>query len=144
MIIDTSKIRDLVASDITGYRVVQLVNVSSQSYNAYKNGKKYIDNITLATAEELMKVANYTHPSPIKLIAWEESKLQSVENFGSFDELKAHLLSTDYFSWINDNEPEKELPDFSQAESVAEIQSILDDYDYSWWSMELVADENNQ
>ncbi|WP_251869210.1 hypothetical protein [Enterococcus italicus] len=141
MIIDTSKIRGLVASGITGYRVAQLVNVSSQSYNAYKNGKKSFDNITLVTAEELMKIVNYTLPSPIKLIAWEEGKLQSVENFNTFNELKSHLLTTDYFSWINDNEPNKPLPDFDNAKSVEDVQSILYDYNYSWWSMEVVVDE---
>ncbi|MCM6931216.1 hypothetical protein NE261_05255 [Enterococcus italicus] len=141
MIIDTSKIRDLVASDMTGYRVSQLVNVSSQTYNAYKSYKKSVENMTLKTAEELMKVIAYELPSPIKLIAWEEGKLQSVENFNTSNELKSHLLTTDYFSWINDNDPNKALPDFSNVESVEDVQSILDDYNYSWWSMEVVTDE---
>lgn len=141
MIIDTLKIYQLIASNTTGYRVNQLVNVSKTSYNDYKSYKKSIDNMTLKTAEELTKVIAYVASSPIKLIAWEEGKLQSVENFNTFNELKSHLLTTDYFSWINDNEPNKPLPDFDNAKSVEDVQSILDDYDYSWWSMEVVADE---
>lgn len=141
MIIDTLKVYQLIASDMTGYRVNQLVNVSKTSYNDYKSYKKSVDNMTLKTAGELMKVIAYELPSPIKLIAWEEGKLQSVDNFNTFNELKSHLLTTDYFSWINDNDPEKILPDFSNAKSVEDVQSILDDYNYSWWSMEVVADE---
>ena len=56
MIIDTDKIKDLLASDLTGYRVAQLTNVKQPMYDRYKNGETPIKNMTLKTAKELMKV----------------------------------------------------------------------------------------
>lgn len=56
MIIDTKKIKDLLASEMTGYRVAQLTNVKQPMYDRYKNGKTPIKNMTLKTASELMKV----------------------------------------------------------------------------------------
>lgn len=72
-----------------------------------------------------------------KLIALEEGQQQSVEYFDSFEDLKKHLLTEDYFSWIQEQEPEKELPDFEDVESVEDIEDVFEEYDYSWWRMEV-------
>lgn len=66
-----------------------------------------------------------------------EGSIQNQVEFNSFEDLKSHLVETDYFSWINENEPEKEIPDFTTVATVREINSILDDYDYSWWTLKL-------
>lgn len=55
-IIDTDKIKDLLASDLTGYRVSKLVDIRQQNYDKYKNGTLKIENMTLKVASELMKI----------------------------------------------------------------------------------------
>ncbi|MDN6257358.1 MAG: hypothetical protein L0J33_05805 [Tetragenococcus halophilus] len=56
MIIDTEKIKDLLASEMTGYRVAQLTNVKQPMYDRYKNGETPIENMTLKVASQLMRV----------------------------------------------------------------------------------------
>lgn len=141
MIIDTTKISELLNSDITGYRVDQLTNVKQPMYYRYASHKTALENMTLKVATELMKVVNWEEKAMYKLIVKEEGKLQSVENFSSFEQLKDHLLTNDYFGWINDNEPDRKLPDFTDVESVREINAILADYDYSWWTAEVVEND---
>jgi len=138
MIIDTDKIYKLLASDLTGYRVSQLVDISQQQYDKYRKGQAPISVMSLKTAEELTKIINSEEKSMYKLIIKEQGKLQTVENFESFETLKSHLMTTDYFSWINDNEPDRELPDFKDVTSVREINAILSDYDYDWWAASVV------
>ena len=71
----------------------------------------------------------------IKFVEMNEGAKVTEETFGSFEELKKHLLENDYFGWINDNEPEKELPNIEEVETLEELQTIFDDYDYSWWTL---------
>jgi hypothetical protein len=49
--------------------------------------------------------------------------------------LKSHLIEADYFSWIHDNEPEKELPNIEEVETLEELQTIFNEFDYSWWTL---------
>lgn len=56
MIVDTKKIRKLLNSDITSYRVAQLTNVKQPVYYRYQTGQTPVENMTLKTAKELMKV----------------------------------------------------------------------------------------
>ena len=56
MTIDTDKIKDLLASNLTGYRVAQLTNVKQPMYDRYKNGETPIENMTLKVASQLMRV----------------------------------------------------------------------------------------
>ena len=142
MIIDTNKINQLLDSDMTGYRVAQLTNVKQPMYDRYKSGQTPVTNMTIKVADELMRLIKLEEKAMYKLIIKEEGKLQTVENFESFEALKSHLITTNYFGWINDNEPDRELPDFTDAESVREINAILDDYDYDWWTASVV--ENAQ
>ena len=58
----------------------------------------------------------------IKFVEMNEGSKVTEETFNSFEELKSHLIEVDYFSWINDNEPEKELPN-------------IEEFDYSWWTL---------
>lgn len=57
MIIDTDKIKRLLASDLTGYRVSKLTNITQQQYDKYKKGQTNIDKMTLKTAMELTKLS---------------------------------------------------------------------------------------
>ena len=139
--IDTNRIRTLLRSNLTGYRVSQLVDVRQQMYDRYRKGQSEVENMTLKTAEELMKIIKLEENRMYKLIVKEEGKLQEVKVFDTFQELKQHLIQTDYFSWIHDEEPEKELPNFEEVEYVGDIQLIFEEFDYSWWTMEVKHNE---
>lgn len=139
--IDTNRIRTLLRSNLTGYRVSQLVDVRQQMYDRYRKGQSEVENMTLKIAEELMKIIKLEENRMYKLIVKEEGKLQEVEVFDTFQELKQHLIQTDYFSWIHDEGPEKELPNFEEVEYVGDIQLIFEEFDYSWWTMEVKHNE---
>ena len=134
MMIDTTKIVELINSDITGYRISQMVNLSQQQYDKYRKQQSPVASMSLKVAEELMKIIKLEESAMYKLIIKEEGKLQTVETFDTFEALKGHLTTNDYFSWISENEPDRELPDFVDVESVREINAILADYDYGWWT----------
>lgn len=71
----------------------------------------------------------------IKFVEMNEGTKVTEETFNSFEELKSHLIEADYFSWINDNEPEKELPNIEEVETLEELQAIFEEFDYSWWTL---------
>ena len=56
---------------------------------------------------------------------------------GDFDSIKKYLLSNDLFSWILDEEPEREIPNIAQVEDAGDLVWIFKEYDYSWWTLEL-------
>ena len=71
----------------------------------------------------------------------EGREVRTEETFKTFEDLKAYLIENtdDLFGWINDNVDDpngyRVLPRFEDVETVREIKAILDEYDYSWWSM---------
>lgn len=69
-----------------------------------------------------------------KLIERNEGKT-TVTKFDNLEILKADLPN--YFAWILDNEPDKELPSFESCTTVEDINYILKDWDYNWWSLEV-------
>ena len=71
----------------------------------------------------------------IKFVEMNEGSKVTEETFNSFEELKKHLIEADYFSWIHDNEPEKELLNIEEVETLEELQTIFDEFDYSWWTL---------
>ena len=71
----------------------------------------------------------------IKFVEMNEGSKVTEETFNSFEELKSHLIEADYFSWINDNEPEKKLPNIEEVETLEELQAIFEEFDYSWWTL---------
>lgn len=56
MIIDTDKIRKLLNSNLTSYRVAQLTKVKQPVYYRYQKGQTPLENMTLKVASELMKI----------------------------------------------------------------------------------------
>lgn len=73
----------------------------------------------------------------LKLVELENGKVRTEEVFESFEDLKEHLMENDYFSWVLDNEPEKQLPDFSEVTELNEVVDIFQEFDYSWWTMKI-------
>lgn len=67
----------------------------------------------------------------IKFVEMNEGSKVTEETFNSFEELKKHLVENDYFSWIHDNEPEKELPNIEEVETLEDLQAIFEEFDYS-------------
>ena len=41
------------------------------------------------------------------------------------------------FGWILENEADAVLPDFSEASTLDQVERILQDYDYSWWTVQI-------
>lgn len=74
----------------------------------------------------------------LKLVETENGKAKNEEVFESFEALKKHLMENDYFSWVLDNEPERELPDFTGVTELNEVVDIFQEFDYSWWSLEIL------
>lgn len=66
--------------------------------------------------------------------------------FNTFAELKDNLIKANYFGWINDNvdDPKdyKKLPDFKDIQTLRDIDMILDDMDYTWWSLNVKVVKN--
>ena len=65
--------------------------------------------------------------------------------FNTFDELKTYLIknTNKIFGWIFDC---RYLPDFTQVETVRDINTILDKYNYGWWYLKVkikIADNQN-
>lgn len=70
-----------------------------------------------------------------RLILMDHGNEEILGNFETFEKLKQHLIEIDYFSWIKDNEPDRELPKFEDVEDVKDLELIFDEYDYNWWTM---------
>ena len=68
----------------------------------------------------------------------EDDELRTEETFKTFEDLKAYLIKNtdDLFGWINDDgDRDDDVPNFKDVETIEEVESILDDFDYSWWSI---------
>lgn len=74
----------------------------------------------------------------LKLVEIENGRIRTEEAFENFGSLKKHLMENDYFSWVLDEEPERELPDFSEVTELREIVDIFQEFDYSWWTMDIL------
>lgn len=73
----------------------------------------------------------------IKLVETAEGRIGEEEVFETFKDLKKYLIENDFFSWILDEEPNAELPDFSEVTQLYEIVNIFQEYNYSWWKLEI-------
>ena len=118
---------------VTGYKISQETEISEQLLGKYRKDHNAIGKMSLNNAEKLSKF--WEELKMITLTAIEEGTVQSQETFKDFAELKQHLLTTNYFGWIKDEEPDRELPDFTDVENVQDVQAIFDEYDYSWWRL---------
>lgn len=138
MIINTDKIRRLLDSE-SAYSIEAKTGITRASLRNYANSNDKFNRMSLDKANALQNYYDYLkgEKDMYKLTALEEGNIQSQEYFDSFEDLKQHLITEDYFGWTQEQEPEKELPDFKEAGSLEDIEGIFDDYDYSWWRMEV-------
>ena len=133
-----NEIVNLLNSDITGYRIFKVTGISQSVISELRLGKRNVGKLTLDTAEKLANYYNKLEENKMyKLTAMEEGQVQSQETFATFNEVKEHLIETDYFSWINEQEPDRELPKFEDVEDIKDIEIIFEEYDYSWWTMKI-------
>lgn len=61
MIVDVKEIKELLASDITGYRIGKETNLNQQTYDRYKSGTSKLNDMHLSTAIELQHFINKTN-----------------------------------------------------------------------------------
>ena len=64
MKINIDEIKELLASDVTGYHIGQNTAVKQQSYDLYKIGKSKLEKMPLQTAIELQKYIDNTKKPP--------------------------------------------------------------------------------
>ena len=72
------------------------------------------------------------------LLIGDHGLLQSEGEFKTCQELKQYLVDNteNIFGWILDQDDNTlELPDFTIASDLQDIQYILDFYDFSWWTV---------
>lgn len=136
----------LYESGVTMYQISKNTEIDQATLSRINSGKTDIEKLPFYVASKLTNYAKKIKGEfeMYKLTVKEEGKLQTKETFNSFEELKNHLTETDYFDWINDNEPDVELPDFSDVETLREIKAILREYDYGWWTVEVLYDEQEK
>lgn len=123
--------------DYTSYDIADKTGISQPTISRLRNGKAKFQRLSLEYAMWLQLYHDYKIPSKFKLVAWEEGKLQSVENFDTFKNVIEHLNTTNYVIGLDD----VEWADFSESETPNDIRKILDQYDIDWWRLELVEDD---
>lgn len=123
--------------DYTSYDIADKTGISQPTISRLRNGKAKFERLSLEYSMWLQLYHDYKTPSKFKLVAWEEGKLQSVENFDTFKDVIEHLNTTNYVIGLDD----VEWADFSESETPNDIRKILDQYDVDWWRMELVEDD---
>lgn len=120
--------------DYTSYDIADKTGISQPTISRLRNGKAKFERLSLEYAMWLQLYHDYKTPSKFKLVAWEEGKLQSVENFNTFKDLKEHLSNTNYVVGFVDTKWDS----FDDAETPNDIKKILEKYDIGWWKLELI------
>lgn len=73
----------------------------------------------------------------LKIKELENGRTKNEEVFENVKQARNYLEENDFFSWINDEEPEKAIPDFSEVTDIIDIESIFQEFDYSYWTMQI-------
>ena len=72
------------------------------------------------------------------LLIFDHGMFHARSEFKTFQELKQYLVDNteNIFGWIVEQDEETlGLPSFAETETLADIEYILDQYDYSWWTV---------
>lgn len=54
---------------------------------------------------------------------------------GTCEQIIEYLKQHDMFSWILDEEPNRELPDLEHITTIDDLERELEKYDYGWWRL---------
>lgn len=120
--------------DYTSYDIADKTGISQPTISRLRNGKAKFERLSLEYSMWLQLYHDYKTPSKFKLVAWEEGKLQSVENFDTFKDVIEHLNTTNYVIGLDD----VQWNTFDDTETPNDIKKILEKYDIGWWKLELI------
>lgn len=123
--------------DYTSYDIADKTGISQPTISRLRNGKAKFQRLSLEYAMWFQLYYDYKISSKFKLIAWENGKLQSVENFSNFKDLKEHLTNTNYVIGFDN----VQWNTFDDTETPNDIRKILAQYDINWWRLELVEND---
>lgn len=123
--------------DYTSYDIADKTGISQPTISRLRNGKAKFERLSLEYSMWLQLYHDYKISSKFKLIAWENGKLQSVENFSNFKDLKEHLTNTNYVIGFDN----VQWNTFDDTETPNDIRKILAQYDINWWRLELVEND---
>lgn len=74
----------------------------------------------------------------LKLTELREGGEIGIEKTGTLDEIVEFLKENeDLYDWILDEDPDFELPNFDEVETLRELEYELSKVDLSWWSLEV-------
>lgn len=110
-----------------------IYSMNDVPYKPVFSGKEYSDDIIELIAFNILT---------FKLIVKDHGNIIQEERFIDFLSLKQWLVNNSFelFNWIQDNEPEIELPTFEYDETIQDLKTTLKDYDYNWWTVYIITD----
>lgn len=88
MIINLDQIKELLNSDVTGYRIGQETSVKQQNYDRYKKGLSNFESMPLKTAIELQNFINKGEKSMTKYIVLRDLLDECGDPYDNEEELK--------------------------------------------------------
>ena len=112
---------------------VTFYSINDIAYNPVLNDIEYTD--------DDMEIIGFNIVT-YKLIVEDHGNIIQEERFINFANLKQWLINNSYdlFNWIQDNEPEIQLPDFEYDETIQDLKTTLKNYDYNWWTVYIITD----
>lgn len=134
-IIDTKKIRKLLNSDLTSYRVAQLTKVKQPVYYRYQKGQTPLENMTLKVASELMKIVEMEENTMdrMEILKFENLMNTYTNEDGTMDlefqtadktvfirNVEAEEAVNDEFYWDDKNNVQKAI-DEADSEDIEEV-----------------------
>ncbi|KFN90709.1 hypothetical protein TMUPMC115_1783 [Tetragenococcus muriaticus PMC-11-5] len=127
-IIDTKKIRKLLNSDLTSYRVAQLTKVKQPVYYRYQKGQTPIENMTLKVASELMKIVEMEENTMDRM---EILKFKNLMNTYANEDgtMDLEFQSTDKTVFIRNVEAEEAVNDEFYWDDKNNVQKAIDEAD---------------
>lgn len=127
-IIDTDKIKDLLASDLTGYRAAQLTKVKQPVYYRYQKGQTPLENMTIKVASELMKIVEMEEN---KMDRMEILKFENLMNTHANEDgtMDLEFQTADKTVFIRNVEAEEAVNDEFYWDHKNNVQKAIDEAD---------------
>ena len=135
--------------DIKGISINMLAKALGREYSGVHRlvNRDSLDTTPLAT---LIEISNYLDVD-IKKLYEGDYKMKLIEMDhgeekvlieGSLEEIVGYLRENeDIINWVQDEDPEMELPNLDDVETIGDLQAELSKVDLDWWA--LVVEEQN-